>query len=100
MRILRNLINVVYVIVNALYGLVEPILDMGWKNRILGVNIEKDLAHLNRKKLCEKIDLELLENSDGTKVIYTGFYSIPSTAKLRLVCQLKRNRGRQYGKNI
>ena len=100
MRILRNLINVVYIIVNALYGLVEPILDMGWKKIILGVKIDKDLSALNRKALCEKIDLELLENSDGTKVIYTGFYSIPSTAKLRLVCQLKRNRGRQYGKNI
>ena len=76
-RILQWVLNVF----GTLYVLIEQFVEYPDDDKILGMEIDKDLQNMSRKNLCRYMDAVLPER---------GFFDIQSTSKIRLGCQLLR----------
>ena len=58
------------------------------KDEILGFEIDEDLQKLDRKQLCTFLEIKYNLGEDA-------FWSLPSTSKIRLGCQLSLNSKRE-----
>ncbi len=93
-RILQWVLNVF----GTLYVLIEQFVEYPDDDKILGMEIDKDLQNMSRKNLCRYMDAVLPER---------GFFDIQSTSKIRLGCQLlreykqlKKNKRKHYESDV